>query len=267
MRNRLKGWAALATLLLASCETAEPPERAPPALRPLRTEESVPLSSLRLVKDASISWRHYSISGVDLPAEGMSIAQRCWINREAGRLYICARSSTVPPIEARTILAADNRIAQMHFDVSGLPPPTADVTVTDITIHLSPKDRVELTPPASLRPESDMKWVRQPDSAAIERALWPTWRARVGGERAEVRMRCQIQTDLSVICADLRAIPEPVDTTPFGMKLDTRLATQYLSSLTLADGSPAAGAWVEIVVVSDAPPVTVPRAPPPPPRP
>lgn len=262
MRDRLKCWAALATLLTASCVTAEPPERASP--KPIRTEEAVPLSSLRLVKDTSISWRHYSISGVDLPAEGMSITLTCWINREAGRLFICLRSSDVPLIEARTLVAASDRAGQMHFDVSGLPPPKADVTVTDITIHLSPHDRVVLAPPASLRPEGDVRWARQPDRQAIERAMWPTWRARVGGERAEARMRCQIQTDLSVICADLRAIPEPVDTSTFGMKLDTGLAPQYVSSPSLADGSPAAGAWVEIVVVSDAPPVTVARAPPPP---
>jgi hypothetical protein len=257
---KLRSASILAALAVASCASATP---APPiAATPSRPQppqvEMLPPASLRLVQDASISERHYAIGGVDLPAEGLDITLTCRINRERGNPYICLPPDNGPLLNLREVATADRRISQMRYDTSLLEPGKKTTAVTNITVHLSPKDRRVLAPPAQVRPASDARWERQPNEDAIEGALWTVWRRGIETNHLEARMRCEIQTDLSVICADVRVIPDNVSPSQLNALI---LGTYYRSEARLADGSPAAGAWIEINVAADEPPILVAPAP------
>lgn len=245
----------LAALAVASCTSAAPaaPQAGtkPPRPRAPLTEV-LPLSSLRLVQDASISERHYAIVGFDLPAEGLDVTLTCEMNRERGYPYFCMPPRDGPRLQMREVAAANSRISAMRYDTALLEPGKKVMATANITVHLSPRDRRVLQPPAQVRPAGDARWERQPGEDAIKSALWTVWRRGIETDHLEARMRCEIQTDLSVICADVRVIPDSVSPSQLNA---LSLGSYYRSEARLADGSPAAGAWIEIAVAADEPPV------------
>ncbi len=259
MQFRLVG--ILAALVVASCETGSSSlQFASPAPKSQAPQvEVLPPASLRLIRDASISRQHYAVEGLDLPSEGIEVTLSCRVDRTNGRPWLCVVPDRSPPLDVRLAAAAQRRIDEMWFDSSLLRPEDTSRAMADITVRLSPNDRRVLSPPANVRPQSDVIWKRQPSEEAIESALWTPWRTGIETNHIEARMRCQIQTDLSVICADLRLIPDKVAPTQVSA---LRLGADYISAEKLADGSPAESAWVEIAVAADEPPIAI-AAPPP----
>jgi hypothetical protein len=225
--------------------------------------EDIAFSSLRMT-EPSISVRHHSLDGVDVPAEGAEVTIRCAIDRKAGVVFLCANpdgETNLSPLER----AAVGRVRSMRLDERDIDPDNPVVIRTEMKVRLLPSERKTLSPPAKLRPESDVKWAKAPTPKGVEMTLWPT--RRFEAPRIEAKLRCQIQTDLSVICVDQRVTPATVDAAQIE---GLRLAQDYKAEARLADGSPAAGAWVEITMAADKPPIPTvvvapPRPPPPPP--
>jgi len=211
----------------------------------------------KLIAKPSAATMHYSLEGVDLPPQGLTLAYRCAVERPTGKLHHCVagdRERAEAPVER----AAFKRLAEMKLDPATLDPDSDLMLQTVITIKLSPSDRVKNPPkltmspaPPPLTPRPVPVWTRAPTSADLSRH-YPT-EALNKDLQARVFATCRIAEDLSLACARFEI--NPPENTMFE-DAARRILALYRAGPKLKDGTDAVGAVVRVPIrfqLEDAP--------------
>lgn len=203
----------------------------------------------KLITKPSAATMHYSLDGIDLPPEGLSLAYRCVVERPTGKLRSCnpdGRQGANAPTER----AALWRLAEMKLDPAHLDPDSDLMLQTFITIKLSPSDRLKNPPPPLLaktdalidaRPRDVPVWTQRPSPETISRHYPPE--ALRQELRARVVATCRIVEDLSLACTKFEI--DPPDLTMFEAAAKDIIAL-YRAGPKLQNGEDAVGKELRI---------------------
>lgn len=210
--------------------------------------QALEFASLRATAEPSIAMKHVAMAthAALVRPEGLAFRYRCQVERATGVAFDCRQDSppidaTAPPAPLAALRPALHEMAKAHrFDLSAVPgldrddPQPVEVL---IPISLQPGDLrpTDFVQSGDLQLEPHFRWQRRvgPDPSSY----YPT-RALRAGENAAVEMACQIQADLSPVCAPLPSVPRaPPDFEQAVM----RLMASYRADPTAADGSSTVG--------------------------
>ena len=202
--------------------------------------QEIEIPADRMLSAISTGLKHHSLDGVPLPADGVVLHFNCVPDRRSGGLYCGDPEEETDPA---LIHAANLRIDGMSFDASW---PELDDPATDslqLAAALNPADRVTFDILATtLTPAEEIRWTGFPGEDVMNRH-------RAAGS-GKVRVACQVQQDLSLVCAALdangAAIPTESATPAESAAVD--ILRRYAPAAELASGAPAAGAVFETFV-------------------
>jgi hypothetical protein len=212
--------------------------------------ETLTFAPSLLVRQPSIAIKHMSLEGVTLPASTVDVDLTCRVDRHTGALD-CASNSEHAPNE-KILEAALRRALTMRVDTTKLDPDNPWSLRMDFKVLLAQSDRRAVdflhAPVARM---SDFEWVEQPTAQDLD-AAYPKGLQSEGVE-ALVDLTCQVQSDLSLLCA--ATDPEPAGGDPKALDAHRKLAwasvavmSLYQSAPTLRTGGPAIGAVVKTKV-------------------
>lgn len=188
---------------------------------------------------ASIGARHHSLDGVSPFTQPATVEATCEINRVTKRAAHCMTGGR----DARTFTLANDRLLRTLTANVPHPEPALPTLIAKQTVTYSPSDRRPVGSKEALAARVvTASWARQPDGGEL-RTLYPV-NALISKINAEVTLRCQIQSDGSLIC------PEIVSTqTGLGFEAAAlSFALMYRAAPKLADGASSTGAWVDLEV-------------------
>jgi hypothetical protein len=212
--------------------------------------ETLTFAPSLLVRQPSIAIKHMSLEGVTLPASTVDVDLTCRVDRHTGALD-CA-SNSVPAPNEKILEAALRRALTMRVDTTKLDPDNPWALRMDFKVTLAQSERraVDFLQ-APLARMSDFEWVEQPTAQDLD-AAYPKGLQSAGVE-ALVALTCQVQSDLSLLCA--ATDPEPAGGDPKTLDAHRKLAwasvavmSLYQSAPTLRTGEPAIGAVVKTKV-------------------
>jgi hypothetical protein len=160
--------------------------------------ETLPFDPSLFVRQPSIAVKHMSLEGVTLPKPTVAVDFACLIDRHSGMLS-CSSKADVKGNEG-VIAAALRRTLAMQVDATRLDPDDPLPVRMDLTVTLDEKDRRPIdflnAPRVHL---SDLEWAQQPTAEEAQAAYPKSLLER--GMGAKVSVTCQVQSDLSVVCA------------------------------------------------------------------
>jgi hypothetical protein len=196
--------------------------------------EVVPLERLKILRQPSISDRHRAASTEGLPAGPVAVRVRCTL-LPGGTLWGC---TALDGQDDPAVRRAARRLANGYrFDPGSIDQTSKATLLVELSMQFSPDDLRQTTPPAgsTILSRRDVRWVQapRPDS------LWPSF-----DQPGLYRTVCGIQGDGSLVCG----IPTEASGVRVGPMARQALEEFFRAGSTLADGSPSAGRWVEIIV-------------------
>ena len=229
---------------------ADVAKKAPAGLAPERLDAA----RLKPIEKTSAATMHYSIDGLDLPKEGVSVPMRCEVERTTGALQHCLRVPWSPEQRLENNAAAE-RLDEMRFDPKQLDPDSDIPLEATFVVKLSPSDRraeFAKIPHPAMKPKSMLATPPRPlnyvwaKTATFEElmAFYPEEERRKEIE-AVVRAKCTVQADFSLACSELvNSAPDH----PAFEAAALKVLALYRVEPALRDGKSAVGSTIALGV-------------------
>lgn len=215
---------------------------------PRPERETIAFEDLVPVRTPTIADRHASLRFMSaeqlasLPEEGVDISVDCIVERQYGTL-LCLNPDEIRPEERELILAAQSQGGTYVFRTDTLQPESEISLRTRLTVRLRASDRIDLSRLVDepILPMREVRWTRFPNRE---------WLA----EQAEdlepgdvsIKARCQLQSDGSVICADMAAERDGESYQSSGLESTGRQIVSLIQAASeLSDGARSAGRWFD----------------------
>jgi hypothetical protein len=205
--------------------------------------QSVAFSSLVVRRIPTLGERNQIVGTVaNLPAQGVTVALNCSI-LHLGEAWKLSCDLAKPGTVSEDVSRAARRLAGAYRLETSQPALARDTQfVTQTSVTLSPHDLIDLHPPSS--PEAytkDIVIAERPDP--LDTARYYPDRAMRMNQDGNVRMACQVLSDLSLGCVISEVIPpEFPEFAPAGLIV----ASMFNVEPNLRDGRSAVGSWLKI---------------------
>jgi hypothetical protein len=216
--------------------------------KPLQTE-TIKFDSSMLTRQPSIALKHLSLEGVTLGAPAIEVDLYCDIRRETGLLE-CSRAHRERAGD-EFVIAAIRRSRALRLDTANLEPDNAAPLRTNLTVVLARSERHTIdfldAPRLTM---TDVRWADQPTASDIE-AVYPQDLLRQG-MTATVALVCQIQADLSLLCATADPAPagdaKALEAYKKFSWAGAAIMSLYTAAPALKSGAPSVGAVIATMV-------------------
>jgi hypothetical protein len=208
--------------------------------------ETLPFDASLFVRQPSIAVKHMSLEGVTLAKPTVAVDFACGVDRHSGMLG-CSPKAAAHANES-VVAAALRRTLAMQVDTARLDPDNPFPVRMDLTVELAQNEHRPIdflgAPRVSM---SDLVWTEQP-TAQETQAAYPKSMLEQG-VGAKVGLTCQVQSDLSLLCAvtdpkpqgDAKAA-EDYDKLAFA---SVAVMSLYRAAPALKSGAPSAGAVID----------------------
>lgn len=186
-------------------------------------------------------------------------------SRHLRRAIIAALCLTLPlgvraqqpsaPVSADLAAAINRRGDHMAFDTGQLDPGNPVRLYANIDFHFARGQRLSVGSPVEPVSGGEVKWRSELDAVPIQTVIAAP--SRNNYDTATVTATCQIQSDGSIVCVDLKVIPlngAPSDAqTMAQFQADARSQLKYQrAASTFKNGDSTAGKWVNIEMTTRA---------------
>lgn len=172
---------------------------------PRPERETIAFEDLVPLRTPTIADRHASLEFMSaeelasLPDEGIDISVDCIVRRQYGTL-LCLNPEEIQPEERELISAAQAQGRGYVFRTDSLQPESDIPLRTRLTVRLRASDRIDISRSVDepILPMREVRWARFPSRK---------WLAEEAEDQepgdVSIKAHCQLQSDGSVICADM----------------------------------------------------------------
>lgn len=211
------------------CKLATQVDYRPPA----PAWETLTYAPSLLARQPSIAIKHMSLDGVTLPANAVDVDLTCSVDRHTGALECAGNAEQAP--DDKILAAALRRALMIRVDTTKLDPDNPWSLRMDFKVALVQSDRRAIDfLEAPVSRIGDIEWVEQPTAQDLD-AAYPKGLQSAGVE-ALVGLTCQIQSDLSLLCA--ATDPEPASGDAKAVDAHRKLAWASVAVMSLCQSAP-----------------------------